>query len=99
MTPFVPRTSFGIPSSIPKTYFLGHHAAGASKIRSLLSGISLVLECRDFRLPLSTQNPTLEDAVAGRDRIVVYTKTDLGSDATHARQTLQRLHGSGSGDG
>ncbi|KAG5921735.1 hypothetical protein E4U53_003766 [Claviceps sorghi] len=99
MAPFVPRTSFGIPSSIPKTYFLGHHAAGTSKIKSLLSSISLVLECRDFRLPLSTQNPTLEDAIAGRDRLLVYTKTDLGADTAHARQTLRRLHGGGSGSG
>ncbi|KAG5974846.1 hypothetical protein E4U55_008005 [Claviceps digitariae] len=92
MAQFVPRTSFGIPSSIPKTYFLGHHVAGANKIKGLLSSISLVLECRDFRLPLSTQNPTLEDTIAGRDRLIVYTKTDLGADTTHAKQTLRRLH-------
>ncbi|KAG6015898.1 hypothetical protein E4U43_004601 [Claviceps pusilla] len=97
MAQFVPRTSFGIPSSIPKTYFLGHHAAGANKIKSLLSSISLVLECRDFRLPLSTQNPALEDTIAGRDRLIVYTKTDLGADTGHAKQTLRRLHGGGSG--
>ncbi|POR39281.1 Mitochondrial GTPase 1, partial [Tolypocladium paradoxum] len=70
MARFIPRDSFGIPSSIPKTYFLGHHAAGASKIKGLLSTISLVLECRDFRLPLSTHNPTLERTVAGRERLV-----------------------------
>ncbi|KAL3954819.1 hypothetical protein ACCO45_010382 [Purpureocillium lilacinum] len=73
---FVPRDSFAIPSSIPKTYFLGHHAAGASKIKGLLSTISLVLECRDFRLPLSTHNPTLERAVAGRERLNRPATTD-----------------------
>ncbi|GAB0136274.1 hypothetical protein EsDP_00004581 [Epichloe bromicola] len=93
MAHFVPRASFGIPSSIPKTYFLGHHHAGANKIRSLLSTISLVLECRDFRLPLSTQNPTLEDTVAGRERLLVYTKSDLGTDTPRARHALRRLHG------
>ncbi|KAG6005447.1 hypothetical protein E4U21_007916 [Claviceps maximensis] len=99
MAQFVPRTSFAIPSSIPKTYFLGHHASGTNKIRSLLSSISLVLECRDFRLPLSTQNPTLEDTIAGRDRLIVYTKTDLGADTTRAKQILRRLHGEhGGGD-
>jgi len=91
---FVPRDSFAIPSSIPKTYFLGHHAAGASKIKGLLSTISLVLECRDFRLPLSTHNPTLERAVAGRERLVVYTKSDLGADSARAaRPALRRLYG------
>lgn len=93
MAQFVPRASFGIPSSVPKTYFLGHHHAGANKIRSLLSTISLVLECRDFRLPLSTQNPTLQDTVAGREHLLVYTKSDLGSDTRGARHALRRLHG------
>ncbi|KAM4065142.1 50S ribosome-binding GTPase domain-containing protein [Hirsutella rhossiliensis] len=94
MTAFVPRPSFGIPSSIPKTYFSGHHAAGTSKIKGLLSTISLVLECRDFRLPLSTHNPMLERLVEGRDRLVVYTKSDLGSDSNPpARHALRRLYG------
>lgn len=93
MARFVPRDTFSIPSSVPKTYFLGHHAAGASKIKTLLSSISLVLECRDFRLPLSTQNPTLERTIAGRERLLVYTKSDLGTDTPRARQTLKRLYG------
>lgn len=91
MAPFVPRPFFDLPASIPKTYFLGHHHAGARKISSLLSTISLVLECRDFRLPLSTHNPTLEQTVAGCRRLIVYTKSDLGSDCAAARQTLRRL--------
>ncbi|OAQ68450.1 GTP-binding protein [Pochonia chlamydosporia 170] len=93
MAHFVPRNTFSIPSSIPKTYFLGHHHAGANKIKTLLSSISLVLECRDFRLPLSTQNPTLERTIAGRERLLVYTKSDLGTDTPGARQTLKRLYG------
>lgn len=93
MTSFVPRTSFGIPSSIPKTYFSGHHAAGTSKIKGLLSTISLVLECRDFRLPLSTHNPALERLVEGRERLVVYTKSDLGTDSNPAAtRALRRLY-------
>lgn len=93
MARFVPRDTFSIPSSVPKTYFLGHHHAGANKIKTLLSSISLVLECRDFRLPLSTHNPTLERTIAGRDRLLVYTKCDLGTDTPGARNTLRRLHG------
>lgn len=93
MAQFIPRSSFQIPGTIPKTYFLGHHHAGANKIKTILPNISIVLECRDFRLPLSTQNPSLERAIAGRQRIVVYTKTDLGTDSTTARQTLRRIYG------
>ncbi|ATY60242.1 GTP-binding protein [Cordyceps militaris CM01] len=93
MAQFVPRPSFQIPGTIPKTYFLGHHHAGANKIKTLLPNISIILECRDFRLPLSTQNPSLERAIAGRQRIVVYTKSDLGTDSTTARHALKRIYG------
>lgn len=93
MAAFIPRTTFAVPNSIPKTYFLGHHQAGAQKIKTLLPQISLVLECRDFRLPLSTQNPHLERSLAGRHRLVVYTKTDLGSDSKDAQRSLRRVYG------
>lgn len=93
MSRFVPRTSFPLPDSIPKTYFLGHHHAGAAKIKTILPIVSLVLECRDFRLPLSTQNPTLERTIAGRERLVVYTKFDLGTDSPEAAPALRRLYG------
>ncbi|KAL7928699.1 P-loop containing nucleoside triphosphate hydrolase protein [Trichoderma chlorosporum] len=93
MAHFVPRRSFGVPSSVPKSYFLGHHHAAVSKLKTVLSRISLVIECRDFRLPLSTHNPILEKAVAGCPKLIVYTKYDLGSDSPGARQLLQKLHG------
>ena len=93
MARFIPRDAFAIPNSIPKTYFLGHHQAGAQKIKTLLPTISLVLECRDFRLPLSTHNPHLERSLAGRERVVVYTKSDLGSDSRGAQQTLRKVYG------
>jgi len=93
MARFIPRDTFGIPNSIPKTYFLGHHQAGAQKIKSVLPSISLVLECRDFRLPLSTHNPHLEQSLAGRDRLVVYTKSDLGRDTPNAKSALRRVYG------
>ena len=43
---FVPRDSFAIPSSIPKTYFLGHHAAGASKIKDQAASTRRVPDVR-----------------------------------------------------
>lgn len=93
MARFIPRDSFGIPNSIPKTYFLGHHQAGAQKIKTILPTISMVLECRDFRLPLSTHNPHLERSLAGRERLVVYTKSDLGRDTRDAQSTLRKVYG------
>ncbi|KAF4978350.1 hypothetical protein FZEAL_5248 [Fusarium zealandicum] len=93
MAQFVPRTAFAVPNSIPKTYYLGHHAAGQAQIVKTLSNISLILECRDFRLPLSTHNPQLERALAGRERVVVYTKTDLGAESPRAANALRKLYG------
>ncbi|PHH68415.1 hypothetical protein CDD80_7528 [Ophiocordyceps camponoti-rufipedis] len=90
-TKFIPRDKFPIPSCIPHTYFSGHHASAIDKIKKLLPTISLVLECRDFRIPLSTHNPHLEELTHGHRRIVVYTKCELGRDNVHAKQMLRRL--------
>lgn len=93
MAQFIPRQTFPIPNSIPKTYYLGHHAAGQADIVKILSSISLILECRDYRLPLSTHNPQLERVLAGRERLVIYTKTDLGADSHSVTETLRKLYG------
>lgn len=93
MAQFLPRHSFSAPSSVPKSYFLGHHHAAVTKLKTVLPRVSLVIECRDFRLPLSTHNPILEKALIGCPKIVVYTKSDLGSDSPGARHFLQKVHG------
>lgn len=76
--PFIPRTVFPLLDSVPRSYYLGHHAAGLSKMKTMLSQIDLIIECRDYRVPLTSHNPLFEDALAGRERMVVYTKKDLG---------------------
>jgi len=76
--PFIPRTVFPLLDSVPRSYYLGHHAAGLAKMRTMLSQIDLIVECRDYRVPLTSHNPLFEDALAGRERMVVYTKKDLG---------------------
>jgi ribosome biogenesis GTPase A len=91
---FSPRLSFKMPTSIPKTYYLGHHEAGSQKIKESMSRISLVLECRDFRLPFSSMNPNFEQLCAGRERIIVFTKSDLGVDTGDARENLTDMYGS-----
>lgn len=93
MAHFFPRRVFAVPDGIPRTYFLGHHALGAEKIKTILPQISLVLECRDFRLPLSTHNPHLERTIAGRERLLIFTKSDLGTDSHLARPALRTIYG------
>ncbi|KAI1420220.1 P-loop containing nucleoside triphosphate hydrolase protein [Xylaria sp. FL1777] len=82
---FVPRTLFPVSSSITRSYFLGHHTAALSSMRKVLSNIGLILECRDSRVPITSMNPLLESLLAGRDRIIVYTKSDLCAPATSTR--------------
>jgi ribosome biogenesis GTPase A len=48
-------------------------------MKTMLSSIDLIIECRDYRIPLTSRNPLFEQALAGRERLVVYTKKDLGS--------------------
>ncbi|KAI1124021.1 P-loop containing nucleoside triphosphate hydrolase protein [Nemania abortiva] len=76
---FVPRRVFEASASLPRTYFLGHHAAALSSMRKALSNIGLIIECRDSRVPLTSANPLLDSELAGRDRIVVYTKASLSA--------------------
>ncbi|KAI9822987.1 MAG: Mitochondrial GTPase [Phylliscum demangeonii] len=75
---FIPRRVFPVSQSLPRSYFLGHHAAGLSDMKRMLAQINLVVECRDYRLPLSSRNPLFEAELAGKDRIIVFTKRDLG---------------------
>jgi hypothetical protein len=76
---FHPRSSFPALANLPRSYFLGHHRAGLSKMKTMLSTIDLVIECRDYRVPLTSINPLFEESLAGRERLIVYTKQDLGS--------------------
>lgn len=48
-------------------------------MNSMLSQIDLIIECRDYRVPLTSRNPLFEQSLAGRERIIVYTKRDLGN--------------------
>ncbi|KAF2728709.1 mitochondrial GTPase 1 [Polyplosphaeria fusca] len=75
---FIPRTAFPAQSSLPRSYFLGHHKVGLQKMKALLGSIDLVIECRDYRVPLTSRNPLFEKALEGKERVVVYTKRDLG---------------------
>lgn len=79
MSSFVPRRVFPNLDSLPRSYFLGHHRAGLDKMKTMLTYIDLVIECRDYRVPLTSRNPLFEENLAGRERLIVYTKQDLGS--------------------
>ncbi|CAJ2504022.1 Uu.00g114160.m01.CDS01 [Anthostomella pinea] len=89
---FVPRAVFEVSPSITRSYFLGHHAGALASMRKSLSNIGLILECRDSRVPLTSTNPLLESSLAGRDRIVVYTKADLCAPGSATRWLEKQQH-------
>jgi Predicted GTPases len=79
MAQFVPRGTFPHYGAIPRSYFLGHHRAGLTKMKNMLSSIDYVVECRDSRAPVTSINPMFEEALGNKRRLVVYTKRDLSS--------------------
>jgi len=91
---FVPRATFPALASLPRSYFLGHHKAGLDRMKTLLAHIDLVIECRDYRIPLTSRNPLLEHGLAGKQRLVVYTKRDLGVTPGRERVRLPSSPGS-----
>jgi hypothetical protein len=93
MTSFIPRTGFPTLTSLPRSYYLGHHAAGLAKMKTMLNHIDFVIECRDYRVPLTSRNPQFEEALSGwgKQRIIVYTKRDLGAgDAEGKMSSIDR---------
>ncbi|KAK4453487.1 P-loop containing nucleoside triphosphate hydrolase protein [Podospora aff. communis PSN243] len=92
---FTPRATFDVSSSVTRSYFLGHHNAALAKMRQTLPNVGLIIECRDFRIPLTSWNPLLERTIAERPRIIVYTHRDLGpprSETTRIMTTLRDFH-------
>ncbi|KAJ5107771.1 hypothetical protein N7456_004446 [Penicillium angulare] len=79
MAQFLARQVFPHYGAIPRSYFLGHHRAGLSKMKNMLSSIDYVVECRDYRAPVTSMNPMFEEALGNKKRIIVYTKRDLGA--------------------
>ncbi|KAL8733199.1 MAG: hypothetical protein Q9166_002216 [cf. Caloplaca sp. 2 TL-2023] len=91
MANFVARKIFPALDSLPRSYFLGHHKAGLDKMKTMLSHIDLIIECRDYRIPLTSRNPLFDENLAGRERLIVYTKKDLGSGWRQSDRTRERL--------
>jgi mitochondrial GTPase 1 len=54
-------------------------------MKSLLSSTDMVIEVRDYRLPLTSRNPLLESALSSKPRLVVYMSKDLGRPETASR--------------
>lgn len=57
-------------------------------MRTMLSQIDLVIECRDYRVPLTSHNPQFEEALGEKGRMIVYTKKDLGTQHLNSTSSI-----------
>ena len=48
-------------------------------MKTKLSNVDIIIECRDYRVPFTSRNPLFEESLVGRNRAFIYTKRDLGS--------------------
>ncbi|KTW27736.1 hypothetical protein T552_02176 [Pneumocystis carinii B80] len=75
MTIFLPRYSYYC--SLKRTWFPGHMFSGLRDMRDLLNEVDLVIETRDCRIPVSSENKLLNKAIGKKERIIIFNKYDL----------------------
>jgi ribosome biogenesis GTPase A len=61
-------------------WFPGHMKKTFDAISENLKVTSLIIECIDARIPLSSKNPVLSEKIKSKKHITVYTKSDLIED-------------------
>ena len=71
-------------------WFPGHMHKAHKEIRQVLSGIDVVIELLDARIPFSSQNPLLESTRSDKPCIKLLHKCDL-ADAAATAQWAERL--------
>ncbi|KAH8959642.1 hypothetical protein BDL97_06G087300 [Sphagnum fallax] len=60
-------------------WYPGHMASATKAIRERIKLVDLVLEVRDARIPLSSANAELQDALEHKKRLIVLNKMDLAN--------------------
>lgn len=61
-------------------WFPGHMKKTLREIKENMNLVDIVIELRDARVPLSSENPQISELIANKKRIVVLTKKDLADD-------------------
>lgn len=60
-------------------WFPGHMRKAERLIRENLSLVDIVIELLDARIPLSSQNPMLQEILGDKPRLIVLNKADLAA--------------------
>ncbi|QSL64431.1 hypothetical protein MERGE_001732 [Pneumocystis wakefieldiae] len=75
MTVFLPRYNYHF--SLKRSWFPGHMSSGLKDIKDLLNGVDLVIETRDSRIPISSENKLLNKTIEKKEKIIIFNKYDL----------------------
>ena len=69
-------------------WYPGHMAKAKRLMREQLSNVDIIVELRDARIPLSSENPVLKELAPQKAKVLVFTKSDL-ADASMSKQWEQ----------
>lgn len=58
-------------------WYPGHMAKALRLMRENLKHVDIVFELVDARIPISSRNPTLDDVIGDKPRLLIMTKSDL----------------------
>ena len=60
-------------------------------MQQLISQTDLIIECRDYRVPITSRNPLFEQTLGEKPRLIVYTKQDLGTHSNHEDRKAEEI--------
>ncbi len=72
----------------------GHMVKAQNEIKDSLKLIDVVVEILDARVPMSSQNPLIDEMVKGKSRIVILNKCDL-ADETQTQKWIKHFKNMG----
>lgn len=61
-------------------WFPGHMTKAKRTITEQLKLVDMVIELRDGRIPMSSANPLLQELIANKPRLIVFTKRDMADE-------------------
>lgn len=62
-------------------WFPGHMTKAKRTISEHLKLVDMVIELRDGRIPMSSANPLLQELIANKPRLIVFTKRDMADES------------------
>lgn len=71
-------------------WFPGHMTRAKREMQAKLTMVDMVIECRDSRIPLSSQNPLLVELAQDKPKLIILTKRDM-SDPKVTEQWVKHL--------